>query len=195
MCVAVPIRPLDRCATTVDVIVAFEQGPITLDIALLTRTEQNLIQSTLRSERDAITRRLRGDTPIRLYGIEPESPMQVYIKREMLLVLAQVTGLGAVGRAARGLSPSSSIRAIAEGESAERTRGRATYLQIEDREGPTPLRTSPGSQATFAAAGATLFTNGLVGQKLLHGSLGDALTIHPLPWPIGVEISGRFRLP
>ena len=129
------------------------------------------------------------------YGIEPEPALRFELKREMLLLLARVSGQGLISRAAAGLSPTSSIRALAVSEETDRERVRATFIQIEEFRGPNPLVTPMAVQGAYAAAGGALFWSGLLGEKLLHHALGDAFVIHPQLWPPGIQVKGSFAVP
>jgi hypothetical protein len=195
VCVEMPRTPRDRCRASVSVTVALGEAPEAPDFGRRAVTEMNLVHSIERGVAAAAQRRRRAARPVMLYGIEAEPVLQFQLKREMLVLLARLTRQGAIGRAAIGLTPTSSIRSIAESQALERTRDRATFIQIEEFGGANPLATPRTTQAAFAALGASLFWGGFAGEKLLHGALGEAFVIHPQPWPPGIEIKGSFELP
>jgi hypothetical protein len=195
VCAAASADPLAACRTPVEVLVALADAPASPDFSVRARTEQNRARSLERDVLAAAERRRLFPRPVMFYGIEPEAAGQLQLKREMLFVLARVSGQGLIGRAAAGLGPTSSLRAFAEAEALESTRIRATYLQVEELMAPNPLVNSWTVQAGFAATGASLFWAGLAGEKLLDGALGAAFAIHPQIWPPGIEVKGSFGSP
>jgi hypothetical protein len=195
VCADASDRPLGGCRAPVDVVVTLPDEPPHPSSIEGGRLAQNRARALEREVRAAAERRRHLPRPVMLYGIEPEPAGQFQLKREMLFLLARVSGQGLIGRAAVGLGPISSLRAVAESEALEGTRVRATYLQIEEFRGPNPLVNSLAVQGAYAAAGGALFWAGLLGEKLLHGALGDALAIHPQVWPPGIQIKGSFSSP
>jgi hypothetical protein len=159
-----------------------------------TAAELYLARSLERGTRAAALRRAL-DAPLGAirYGVRSEPLLQFQMKRELLLLLARVTGESRLTRAAMSLRPTSSLRGIEEGLALEGSRVRATYVAIEELLAPREMVTSMSTHAAFASSGALLFGSAIAAQKLLHGALGDRLSIYPLPWPTGFSISGRFR--
>lgn len=195
VCVDLLRTPRAQCRRDVGVMIGRDHLPAIPDFSRHAVTERNLILAIERGIGALAERRRVAARPAMLYGIELEPVFQLRLRREMLVVLARLTEQGAIGRAAAGLRPSQTIRAFVEGEALERTRDRATYLQIEDFKGSNPLRTPLTTQGAFAALGASFFGSGIAAQRLLRGALGDALVIHPQPWPPGIEIGGTFGVP
>jgi hypothetical protein len=136
---------------------------------------------------------LHQPTAVELDGLRLEPFVQFQLKREMLRFLGEVTRQSGILRAATTLRLNFSLRATAALESLARTRERATFIQIEEFWGPNPLTTSLPVGATFAGPSALLFGSSILSGKLFQASLGDALAIHPQPWPPGIQISGTFR--
>jgi len=196
VCADLPGSPTTRCREHVAVTVTVDEPPPAFsDTIRRFIAERNLTRSLAQGIKRDSARRWLEARPVMHYGIEPEPFVQVQLKREMLVLLARITGEGAIGRAATGVSPGSSIRVFAEAEQLEWSSARATFIQIEEFRGPNPLVTAMAAQAGFGALGGALFWGGLFGEKMLHGALGDALVIHPQAWPPGIQIKGSFDVP
>ena len=195
VCVQMAQAPRKPCAARVGVTVALDTRPVPLDFTQRATAEQNRVHAIDRGVRAHAERRRLAARPTMFYGIEPEPVLQFELKREMLLLLATVSGQSLISRAAAGLSPTSSIRAFAVSEENDRERVRATFIQVEDFRGPNPLVTPMAVQEAYAAAGGALFWSGLLGEKLLHHALGDAFVIHPQIWPPGMQVKGSFAVP
>jgi hypothetical protein len=194
VCSSLPRTPKEPCHQLVGVKVGFDALPF-LDMREHTAEEMALTRSLERGARTASRRRFAALRPAMLYGIEPEPILQFQLKREMLVLLAKVTDEARILRAATSIEPTSSIRAVAESQNLDRTRARATYVEIEGLMGDTPRATTLTAQFAYASAGAALFAGGILGEKLLHGALEDTFCIHPQPWPPGIRISGTFGSP
>lgn len=127
------------------------------------------------------------------YGILAEPRRQFQLKRDMLLFVGKLTGQAGFARAAVSLRPTTSFRGITEALALERSRNRATFLDIVELLGSGPLVSSRATSAAFALAGGALFGSGIGVHRLLHGALGDALSVYPQPWPPGIRMSGKFN--
>jgi hypothetical protein len=189
VCSEIPRAWMKRCRGRV------EEAPPIPDRRRLTTAELNLTRSLALAAQAASGRGALAIGHTMLYGIEPEPLLEFELRREMLVFLARIVQDSRVLSAALALEPTSSIRAIAEAQASDRERVRATYVEIEGYEVVAAERPSPSTEMALAGTGALLFGSGLFGQKLLHGSLGDALAIRPQPWPLGLQIGGIFRVP
>jgi hypothetical protein len=169
-------------------------APAFLDLHGPTTAELNVTRANTIAAHEASQRATLIVGYTMLYGIEPEPVLEFELKREMLLFLAKMLQDSRVVSAALAIEPTSSIRAIREAQLADRERLQGTYVEIEDYEVVTATASVPVMVA-LAGTGAGLFGAGLFGQKMLHGALGDALAIRPQPWPLGLQIGGKFLSP
>ena len=138
-------------------------------------------------------RRIRpGRAPMQ-NGFEPEPLVELELRREILVFLAEVTGERSLRRAGTQLPRISTIRAIADMNALERARRRATYIQTEDFKGNDKSITTP----TAMLAGGILLASGATIDRLILDEPGEGARakIKPQLWPPGIRIKGRFDWP
>jgi len=123
------------------------------------------------------------------HGIAAEPSAKVQMKRNVLVLLSELTGDRALRRVALRPRPPT-LPAVTDSLAQERARRLGTFVEIAERQGFTPIITSRSVQFAYASSGAALFAAGIVASKVLSG--GRAVTAYPQPWPAGIHISGSF---
>jgi len=123
------------------------------------------------------------------HGIAAEPSAKVQMKRNVLVLLSELTGDRVLRRVASRPRPPT-LPVVTDSLAQERARRRGTFVEIAERRGFTPIITSKAVQVAYASSGAALFAAGIVASKVLSG--GRSVTAYPHPWPAGIHISGSF---
>lgn len=183
---------LSPCRETVHVALA-RRELTSLDLGAPTRDERTLSRSLEHGAWLSSKRRFSGaHLAMALNGYEPEYLLKYQLKRELLFFAAKLTGESSLRRAATTLTRGATLRALIEMEALERSRARATYVQIEEWRGydVAYLRANiRPPDATFATIGAALLGTGAVLRRV------TPLPIQPQMWPPGIQVSGTFSIP
>jgi len=195
-----PVRrstPLGLCLQVVRVPMAFDAPPSLLDVRRF-QAEHNASDLLVREMRELDRARFAGTRVKMFYGIAGEPENQFLLKRELLIFAAKLSADSRIMRAAVNFGPTSSVRQLTEAEALKQASERATFVQIEEFIGPSPLSTTVLQQLRFASIGAALFTVGAGTHAPVSRAMGaysDNLAVHPQLWPPGLVVRGVFTVP
>src|SRR5262245_58549584 len=127
-------------------------------------------------------------------GAEPAPPMQLHVQRELLELLADLTGERALRHATIELPDRERSRGARVEDAVLAQSRRATYVEVERLRGTLRTTVSP---ARSLAAGGSLAIGALVLDAFFPNPRPEEAGVTPAAqvWAPGIRIKGRFSIP